>query len=237
MGDEMKDPGSAAVNGRRVCAVAAVFAAFLLLALGRAWYIAVPGREKHIAVGEEMARRDVTIPASRGSIVSGDGVVLAWSEHFYDLVSIAPKRVPLTSEETAALKTVLSDTDTRGRIIKRNLTPGEVMGLEELIRSGVRVRIVARNERIVIDSPEIRRRVGQVRVGPGGVRGVSGWEKEFDGELSGSPGRINVMLDRNRNWIRSSVKVLKPMTGGKDVKLKYSLRELEKGGTEALDVR
>ena len=236
MGDEPKNNGGA-VSGRRVCVVAAVFAAFLLLALGRAWYVAVPGRGKYIAVGEEMARRDVTIPASRGSIISADGVVLAWSEHFYDLVSIAPKRVPLTGEEVSALKKVLHDMDANGKIIKRNLTPGEVMSLEELIRSGVRVRIVVRNERIVIDSPEIRRRVGQVRGGAGGPRGVSGWEKEFDGELSGSPGRVNVMLDRNRNWIRSSVKVLKPMTKGKNVKLKFTLGELEKCETGAPDVK
>ena len=214
-----------------------LFAIWALIALGRAWYIAVPGRGKYIAVGEEMARRDVTIPASRGSILDADGVVLAWSEHFYDLVSIAPKRVPLTGDEVGALKKVIPDLDANGRTLKRNLTPGEVMGLEELIRSGVRVRIVVRNERIVIDSPEIRRRVGQVRVDAGGIRGVSGWEKEFDGELAGSPGRMNVMLDRNRNWIHSSVKVIKPMTGGRDVRLKYPLRELEKRGTEAPDVR
>lgn len=236
MGDEVKNSGDAVIR-RRACAVGAVFSAFLLLALGRAWYIAVPGRGKYIAVGEEMARRDVTIPASRGSIISADGVALAWSEHFYDLVSIAPKRVPLTGDEVAALKKVLPDMETDDKIIKRNLTPGEVVSLEELIRSGVRVRIVARNERIVIDSPEIRRRVGQVRVEAGGIRGISGWEKEFDGELSGSPGRMNVMLDRNRNWIRSSVKVIKPMTGGKDVRLKYPLRELEKGKTEVSDAR
>ena len=236
MGDEFENTG-AAVNRRRVCGVAVFFSAFLLLALGRAWYIAVPGRGKYIAVGEEMARRDVTIPASRGSILDADGVALAWSEHFYDLVSIAPKRVPLTGNEVAALKKVLPDMEANGKTLKRNLTPGEVMGLEELIRSGVRVRIVVRNERIVIDSPEIRRRVGQVRAEAGGIRGISGWEKEFDGELAGSPGRMNVMLDRNRNWIHSSVKVVKPMAGGKDVRLKYPLRELEKRGTEGFDVR
>lgn len=219
----------------RVGAVAAVFAALLALALGRAWYIAVPGRGKYIAAGEEMARRDVTIPAFRGSIIDADGVTLAWSEHLYDLVSIAPGRVPLTGDEVAALKKIVPGVETAGKTLKRNLSPGEVMSLEELIRSGVRVRIVARNERIVIDSPEVRRRVGEVRLESGGVRGISGWEKEFDRELAGSPGRVSVMLDRNRNWIRSSVKVLKPMTEGRDVRVDYSLRKSEKGKTGVPD--
>lgn len=222
---------------RRIGAVAAVFAALLLLALGRAWYIAIPGRGKYIAAGEEMARREVAIPAFRGSIIDADGVALAWSEHFYDLVSIAPARLPLTNEEVAELKKVIPGMDVAGKTLKRNLSPGEVMSLEELIRSGVRVRIIARNERIVIDSPEVRRRVGQVRSVSGTLRGVSGWEKEFDRELSGSPGRMSVMLDRNRNWIRSSVKVLTPMTEGRDIRVDYSLRNSKKGEKEIPDAK
>ena len=222
---------------RRILVLAAVFAAWLLVALGRAWYIAVPGRGGYIAAGERMARREVIVPASRGRNLDADGVALAWSEHFYDLVSIAPKRVPLDRDEIAALKKVIPDLDPAGKPLRRALTPGEVMGLEELIRSGVRVRIIVRNERIVIDSSKIRWLVGEVDAVAGGLRGVSGWEKEFDRELSGSPGRMSVMFDRNRNWIRSSVKVLKPMTGGRDVRLPYTLRELEARKEGAADGR
>ena len=217
---------------RRVTVLAVLFAVWLVPTLGRAWYIAIPGRDKYIAVGENMARRTVTIPAVRGRILDADGIVLAWSEHFYDLESAAPGSA-LDGEELAALKKVIPDLKPNGKLLRRNLTPGEVMGLEELIRSGVRVKIVARNERIVIDSPEIRRRVGVVRREPGIMRGASGWEKEFDRELAGSPGRISVMLDRERNWIRSSVKVLEPMVKGRDVRLKQPLRELERPSAEA----
>ena len=180
-----------------------------------------------------MSRRDVTIPASRGRILDAAGVALAWSEHFYDLKSTARA---LSDEETAALKKLFPEMKTDGEYLRRNLTPGEVMGLEELIRSGVRVRIVARNERIVIDSPEVRRLVGEVRLESGKFRGISGWEKEFDDELSGSPGRMNVMLDRNRNWIHSTVRVIRPMVEGRDVKMDLTLRELEKRAREAANV-
>ena len=215
--------------------MAALFAVWLAVALIRAWYIVVPAGSGYIAAAERMARREVTIPAPRGRIMDADGVALAWNEHFYDLVPIAPQRT-LSHEELAALKKILPGLDTDGEYLRRNLTPGEVVNLEELIRSGARIRIVARHERIVIDSPEVRRRVGNVRMERGVIRGASGWEKEFDRELAGSSGRMSVMFDRNGNWIRSSVRILKPMREGVNVKVKESLRELERRGGETSDV-
>lgn len=209
---------------RRIRLLAAIFAAWLLVALGRAWYIAVPCRTFYAAIGDRMARRVFRIPAPRGRIMDAEGVPLAWNVHFFDLVSTAPAR-GLNAEELAALKKVLPDVDPACVPLRRNLTPEEVTGLKEVIDSGVRVQIVTRNERIVIDSPAIRKRVGKVSIEDGVVRGVSGWEKEFDRELSGIVGRMSVMLDRNRNWI--SVESLTPMTAGKDVRLPHALRKLE----------
>ena len=58
---------------------------FLLLALGRAWYIAVPGRARYAAIGEKMARRvfrirvpaasDVQIQQSHVPVVGSDQAV------------------------------------------------------------------------------------------------------------------------------------------------------------------
>ena len=140
---------------RRIRLLAAVFVAWLLVALGRAWYIAVPCRKFYAAIGDRMARRVFRIPAPRGRIVDAEGVPLAWNVHFFDLVSTAPAR-GLNVEELAALKKVLPDVDPAGVPLRRNLTPAEVTTLKAVIDSGVRVRIVARNERIVIDSPADR---------------------------------------------------------------------------------
>ena len=196
------------------------FAAWMLLAVGRAWYVAVPGRNRYVAAGEKMARRTVTIPAPRGRILDAGGRVLVWSERFFDLESAVPGGGKLTCEELAVLNKVIPDVKLEGKVLRRNLSFGEVMGLEELVRSGVRVRIVGRNERIAVDSPMVKRL-------------ASGWEKTYDRELGGAPGRMSVMLDRKGNWIRQSVKVLSPMIEGRDVRLERTLPELERSDTEA----
>ena len=220
---------------RRILIVAAVFAAWLLLALGRAWYVAVPCRTRYAAIGEKMARRVFRIPAPRGRILDADGEPLAWSLKFWDLVSAVPRQT-LGAEEIASLKRVLPDMTGEGDVLRRGMTLDEANRIRELT-NGVRVRIVARTERIVIDSPEIRRRVGKVSVEDGRACGVSGWEREFDRELSGSPGRMSVMVDRTGRWIPSSERLLKPMVPGKDVRLPQTLRELKRCEKGAGDVR
>ena len=204
----------------RLGVLALFFAVWMLLAVGRAWYVAVPGRNRYVAAGEKMARRTVTIPAPRGRILDAVGRELVWSERFFDLESAVPGGGELTCGEFAALDKVIPDVTREGKVLRRNLSSGEVMGLEELIRSGVRVRIVGRNERIAIDSPTVK------LLAPG-------WERTYDRELAGASGRMSVMLDRKGNWIRQSVKVLSPMVRGKDVRLDRTLPELEKSGAEA----
>ena len=199
----------------RIGVLALFFAAWMLLAVGRAWYIAVPGRDRYVAAGEKMARRTVTIPAPRGRILDAGGRALVWSEHFYDLVSAVPGGGELDAGELAALNKVIPDMAPEGKMLRRNLTPGEVMGLEELIRSGVRVRIVGRNKRIAIESSVVKLLAPE-------------WEKTYDRELSGSPGRMSVMLDRRGNWIRRSVRLLSPTIRGNDVRLERTLSELER---------
>lgn len=236
MDDERNTARPESVIRRRILMLAAVFVLWLLAALARAWYIAVPGRGKYIAAGEAMARR-VVVPARRGRILDAEGERLAWTELVYDLESAAPKSAPLTGTEIAELKRVIPDLDPSGRVLRRNLAPGEFRELAKLIGAGVRVKIVGRSERIVIDSPGIRRRVGKVAVAAGSVRGISGWEREFDAELAGSPGRMSVMLDRRGGWIRQSIKVLAPTVDGRDVRLKRTLRELEEPSGGSADVR
>ena len=223
---------------RRVLILAAVFAVWGAAALLRAWYIAVPGRERFIAAGEKMARRTVEIPAVRGRIFDAAGVRLVWSERFYDLVSQTLEGESLSDEELAELKPVLADLSAEGRVLRRNLTPDELLQLEAPLKSGIRARIVSRDVRIVVSSPAIRRLAGELRFRDGGWHGASGWEAEFDPELSGTPGRLSVLLNRHRHWIPASVRVLVIPVPGRDVKLTRTLRELEKMETgEFADVK
>ncbi|MBP5530534.1 MAG: hypothetical protein J6Y54_00700 [Lentisphaeria bacterium] len=218
MDEPRKKSCFASIFRSRIGLLALFFAAWMLLAVGRAWYIAVPGRAIYVAAGEKMARRTVKIPAPRGRILDAGGRALVWSEHFYDLVSAVPGSGRLDVDELVALNKVIPDMASEDKTLRRNLTPGEVMGLEELIRSGVRVRIVGRNERIAIDSPVVK------RLAPG-------WEKTYDRELAGASGRMSVMLDRKGNWIRHSVKLISPTIRGSDVRLEQTLSELESSGS------
>ena len=77
---------------------------------------------------------------------------------------------------------------------------------------------------------EIRRMVGQIGYRRDVMYGVTGAEKEYDVELSGTPGEYEVMLDRRRNWITGTWKLLVPSIPGEDVKLNVSLRDLLGGG-------
>lgn len=211
---------------RRVRMLFTVLLLWGAAAAARAWYIAVPGRQHFIAVGEKMARSTVVIPALRGRILDADGVPLVWSEHFYDLESTVPVS-EMHPRDEAALRGVLPDIDPDGKVLRRGLTARELVALEPLVRGGIGGRVVRREERIVIDSPAVRARAGTVRREIGFSRGVSGWELEFDAELAGRPGRLTVLLDRHRNWIPSSAKFLVPMVPGRDVRLKRRLSELE----------
>ena len=211
---------------RRVRILFAVLLLWGAAAAARGWYIAVPGRAHFIAVGEKMARCTVVIPALRGRILDADGVPLVWSEYFYDLESAVPVSA-LYPREVAALREVLSEMEPDGEVLRRGLTARELLALEPLVRRGIRVRVVRREERIVIDSPAVRGHAGAVRRENGVSRGVSGWEREFDGRLAGRPGRLTVLLDRHRNWIASSAKFLIRPAAGSDVRLERRLGELE----------
>ena len=220
---------------RRIFALSVLFAIWALIALGRAWYIAGPGRACFIAAGEKMARRRVVIPAVRGRIFDANGVCLVWSERFYDLLSLAPEEDGLSDDELKELKTVLPEIDDDGRVLRRNLSPEEVLRLEAPLKSGIRARIISRDERIAVAYPEIRQAAGELRFRDGCWRGASGWEAEFDAELAGSPGSLTVMLDRRRNWIPSSVRVQCHPVPGRDVHLKWSLDELIHSGKRACE--
>ena len=205
------------------------FTIWFLAAALRAWFIAGPGRDGFIAAGEQAARRTFYIPARRGRILDANGVRLVWSERFYDLVSTCPNGDALSGDEIRMLKTAAPEIAATGGVLFRGLDPGGLERLEEPLRSGVRARIVVRDERIVVDSPAIRLLAGKVVSHDGGWSGASGWEKEYDAQLAGTPGKFTVMLDRHRNWIASTVKMMELPEAGRDVRIAFSLRELEAG--------
>ena len=81
-------------------------------------------------------------------------------------------------------------------------------------------------ERIAVNIPEVREKIGATQLKNGELYGVSGWEKSYDTLLRGTPGKYEVMLDRRRRWIDSSWKLVTPAVPGKDVKVPFRLEEI-----------
>ncbi len=207
-------------------------ALWVAVAFFRAYYLAVPGRDFYLGVGERLARIEPAIPAARGRLLDRDGVPLAWSERYFDLWSTADE-APMEESLRKRLAEILPERAASlnfrpGAAVLRHLDAAELLALEPLLREESGLRIRSRVERIVAAVPGLRDRVGAVTVGSGGaVTGVSGWELEYDRELRGSPGRFSVMLDRYRRWIPSSWRLLSKATPGRDVTVPFRLADGE----------
>ena len=65
-----------------------------------------------------------------------------------------------------------------------------------------------------------------VRTGNPMMRGIDGWEREFDERLRGRPGIFRVMLDRSGNWVSGTLEVIRKPEHGEDVRLKWTWKEL-----------
>ena len=202
------------VMERRMCLLAVLFALAMLTAGVRAWYIACFRRQEFIAAGEKAARRTFTLPARRGRILDASGLRLVWRERYYDLVSTLPGEGKLDDWELEELRAAAGPLDGASGKLRRNLDAGEVMALESALRSGVRARIVVRDERMTVDSPAVRRHAYE-------------WEIEYARQLGGRDGVVSVMLDRFGRWIPSTVRIEKPPRHGEDLRLKRTLEELE----------
>mgnify|MGYP000925802945 CR=1 FL=1 len=202
------------------------------LAAGALLYYSVIRRGQYLEMGNRLALRQGTIQATRGRILDCNGVVLAWSEKYYDLFLVNPPSGDIRREAVIQkLRLVLpeSEPEVAGDaiwLLKTDLSPSQLMALEVLLRSYPELQIVPREERLVVDYPEVRRFIGRVAYRRDLMYGVDGAEKEYDVELSGTPGEYEVMLDRRRNWIAGTWKLLAPAISGEDMKLNVALADL-----------
>ena len=202
------------VMAKRMRFLAVLFVLALLAAGVRAWYIASFRRLEFIAAGENAARRTFAIPAQRGRIFDASGLKLVWSERYCDLVSTLPAEKRLHDWELETLRGAVGALSADFGVLRRNLSAEEVLALELPLRSGIRARIVSRDERMTVDSPAVRRRAEK-------------WEVEHASSLAGRDGSLMVMLDRFGKWIPSTVRIVEPPRPGTDLHLKKTLEELE----------
>ncbi len=203
---------------------------------GALLYYSVIQRDKYLALGNRMALRLGKLQAPRGRILDRNGVVLAWSEKYFDLFLVNPSTDNIEQEMMMKeVRMAVPDcepevVDETTWLLKANLSPFQLLGLEQLLRGYPELQVIPREERLVVDYPEVRKIIGQVGLREEVMAGQSGAEKEYNVELTGVPGEYEVMLDRRRNWIAGTWKLLVPAIPGEDVKLDFALSELLEAG-------
>ena len=198
------------------------------------FYYAVIAKTEYIRLGNKIASRELLYYPERSRILDKNGVVLAWSEKYYDLyynnLTGTPKRIEIIYEKVKKKFPYIQrpSVDDVHSIMLRALQPRQILALEKLVYLFQELQIQPRIERKVVDYPKVRIYVGKVKLEKGRLVGLSGLEKTYNEVLSGSSGRYRIMLDRNKNWIKNSGKSIKLAIPGKDIKIDLTLEEIRK---------
>ncbi len=214
------------------------FVIWALIAAGYLFYFAHLNRTKYINSGFKMAQRKGYYSAGRGRILDKDGIPLAWSERFFDLLLLnAPELPKFQKMLDVKLKHIFPDIKSCTvtppfSVIYYNIPPNKIAGLERTIHEFPNLKIIPRTERVVVDYPGVKKFIGQVKMNDVLLSGLSGMELKFNETLTGKVGVYTVMLDRHKNFINGTWHLIKKAQPGKDVMLKLSCAELKNMGTK-----
>lgn len=208
----------------------AVFLLAVLAVSFRTLQFAVFSREKYIRAGEKIALFRGTIPARRGILYDKNRIMLAWNERYFQLYSTLPAGETFQSRHLDRLQEIFPDRlfpadGGGGEPLRYNLNVQEILALEHLIKSGAPLEIRSRTDRIQVSTGNARDALGKVE----NNLGLDGIEKKYNQALCGKDGAFEVMLDRRRNWIHSSWKLIRAPEHGKNVVLPWSLKEISTG--------
>ena len=198
------------------------------------FYYAVIAKNKYIKLGNKLARRELSYYPERSKIVDRNGIVLAWSEKYYDLyynnLTDSPGRAKLIYKKIKSLLPTAKEPSSNAvqSIMFRALQPKQILALEKFIYLFQELQIAPRTERKVVDYPKIQSQIGRVKFVSGRLVGINGFEKLYNKVLNGTPGKYRIMLDRNKNWIKNSGESIRMAIPGKDVRLQLTLEEIRK---------
>ena len=199
--------------------------------LGRMLFLAgAPGEEFRSKAGK-ISSKTGQLSAIRGRIFDRNDDLMAWSERCYDLVLA---KLPQDAKKSDRLSRAIFQTmhieldweklqsAALPAVLKFNLTANELAAADKLAERFEEFDTALRWERRCSSPPP---ELGEVRQIDGMEHGVSGWEKEFDHILKGTPGTFTVMLDRRGRWLNSTFRMITPPVSGKDVYLSEILPE------------
>ena len=193
----------------------------LFLIIGRMLFLAGAGGERYRQEVIKTSEQTGELPAIRGRIYDRNGRLLAWSERCYDLIFKvdrynASQHHAMIGDLKSSFKDIFlpENFHTRNTVLKRNLTAAEVEAADRLSLTYRALDVDLRWERRINAH---HAQVGQVRQINGVETGISGWEKEYDSQLRGTPGTFSVMLDRHGNWVESTFRITRDAVDGQDV--------------------
>jgi cell division protein FtsI (penicillin-binding protein 3) len=214
-------------RNRIIIAVFIVWAFFITF---RLFYYTSYSREYYLEEGNRNAWRSGTIPAARGRILDKNGLPLAWTRRYHDLVieaypDLCRPNAMLVNELNGKIQG-LSPDEKKEKYVKKGLSPSEISLLRDYMSKYSGVKIIPRLERRYVDYPEVRKFLGKVVINNGKCYGLDGAERDYDSELNGIDGVYVVMLDRYRKWIPGTWKLKTEMLPGKDVMLENSIEDI-----------
>ncbi len=168
---------------------------------------------------EKLSGRQGYLPVPRGRILSLDRHVLVHSEqHWFLHAPEDGKKWYAADQELIRQKYG----ELPARIDLQSLSEQEI---KELLRLSERLNL--RLERQVVRVSRYAE-AGKCETDAHGIlHGVSGWEKQYDHILSGTPGEFRASADSRGYWMRGTTVMLKDPVPGKDVYLPKTLAELE----------
>lgn len=211
-----------------------IFILLCLWGLGAVFYVykySVMQRKILLKEARRIAWRESSIPAKRGSILDSNGKVLAHDEFRIALILESWGKPAKNSAFRKTLKKFDENYNpdpakmTFPAVIKENLSPEEIVYCRKIFRSYPEVRVTGYFQRIV--HPDAVEFVGRTAKNEREETvGISGLEQKYDLELSGRPGRLSVMLDKRKNWIPDTLRILRQPQNGQDYKLSQSIEEL-----------
>ncbi|MBO4632972.1 MAG: hypothetical protein J5858_13705 [Lentisphaeria bacterium] len=196
----------------------------------------IRNRETLLKKARLIAWRQANIPAQRGRILDRSGKLLAQDElHCNLFLEALPKKTRKAENllrrlrrTFPGLKLEIDQNTTFPICLKKRLSAEEIRKFSQIFRGFPEVRIAGGFERQYPSDPAIRELIGETALNDLKERvGISGLEQHHDLLLSGKPGRLVVMLDRNGNWIYDTLRIVKQPENGRDLRLDQTWEELQ----------
>ena len=220
---------------RRIKSVLILFIIWFILITICLFYFTVCSRSEYLRNSNRVLFREGRIAATRGTIFDKNGKRLAWCCKNYDLY-LDPAKIHSNKQKTHLLKQLKKifpniklpfDAPYKDKIIiKKNLTPKELISSQGLLLTNSALLIKPVLKRITINIPKVKKYIGTALFINGEWVGLSGVEKEYNSYLNGTDGIYTVMLDKKGRWIEGSGIHKRKMMPGKNLYLKKSIKDI-----------